>query len=67
MFDVVKVEYLRQPSLVTVIARDKDARNADAVVSLAVMRQGVKGQFFAIVAPGKYHDGDEWLGDGVAE
>lgn len=67
MFDVVKVEYLREPSRVTVIARDKDARNAEAVVSLAVMRQGVNGQFFAVVAPDRYRDGDEWLGNGVAE
>lgn len=39
-----------------------DEKNADAVVDMAVMRQGVEDRFFVAVTHGDYKAGDTWEG-----
>ena len=39
-----------------------DAENADAVIKMAVMRQGVEDRFFAACKPKQYKAGDKWTG-----
>jgi len=39
-----------------------DAENADAVIKMAVMRQGVEDRFFAACKPKQYEAGDKWIG-----
>lgn len=38
--------------------------NAEAVIAMAVMRQGVEDRFFTEVPPGKYKQGDKYIGKG---
>lgn len=63
MFDVVEVDI--ETAKVRVMERNKDSRNAEAIVNLAVMRRGVAGHFFSVALAGKYHDGDEYVGTGT--
>lgn len=58
LFDVVAVSI--NDSSVRVISEGKTKENAEAIVSMAVMRRGVDGEFFADVPTGKYKDGDKW-------
>lgn len=61
MFDVLEVK-VADGYPVRVIATNKDEKNAEAIVSMAVHRRGIDGQFFTIVEAGKYADGDQWFG-----
>lgn len=56
-FDVIEVT-MAAPHTVRVIASDKTEDNAEAIVSMAVMRRGVQAHFFTKCAPGEYKDGD---------
>lgn len=47
---------------VRIIAPGELPQNADAIVSMAVMRRGLDEEFFAAVAEGKYKAGDKWSG-----
>jgi len=62
LFDVVAVNYLTKPATVRVMDRGMTARNADAYVTMAVIRRGVDYEFFAEVPAGLYSDGDVWAG-----
>lgn len=42
------------------VEEKKTRANADAIVSIAVHRQGVKDRFFAVVATGEYKEGDKY-------
>jgi hypothetical protein len=64
MFDVVEVE-IATGKITRVMERNKDDRNAEAIVNMAVVRRGVKEYFFARVIAGKYRDGDEYVGTGT--
>lgn len=57
-FDVVAVNICT--NVVRVIAVDKDRRDADAIVQMAVMRRGVEEEFFAAVECGCLRDGDQY-------
>jgi hypothetical protein len=46
---------------VRVIARDKDQRNAEAIVAMAVLRCGLNEEFFTRHFAGKFNDGDDYL------
>ena len=43
--------------LTRLIAVDKSEKNAEAIVSMAVMRRGVDVEFFTTVPHGAYSDG----------
>lgn len=66
ILDVVEVK-IGNPSTVRVLERDKDPRNAEAIIKFAIMRRGVVGRFYSETIAGKYNDGDEWVGSGVSE
>lgn len=38
----------------------KDEKNAEAIINMAIMRQGVRDRFFTTAKPGKYKDGDSY-------
>lgn len=59
LFDVLKVRMTDHK--IEVIDTLLSARNADAVESMAVMRQGCEEHFFVTEPAGKYSDGDKWL------
>jgi len=58
--DVVAVDLETKKILWVQERLDED--NADAVISMAVMRQGVKDRFFVAVTHGDYKAGDTWEG-----
>ena len=60
-YDVLKVQ-MSKPHSVTVMCANLNRANADACVSMAVMRQGVVDHFFVAISAGAYRDGDEWVG-----
>lgn len=60
-FDVVAVSFASHK--VRLIDKDKSAKNAEAIVSMAVMRRGVDEEFFAVAPAGKYAEGDSWDGE----
>lgn len=62
-FDVAAIEI--STGSVLWIDGPYDAQNADAVIKMAIMRQGVKDRFFAACQPKQYKSGDKWEG-GVA-
>lgn len=57
MFDVVEVQ-IKAPHTVRVIATNKSERNAEAIISMAIMRRGVEHHFFKTVPAGTMKDGD---------
>jgi len=59
-FDVAAVEI----STGTVLWADGpyNAQNADAVINMAIMRQGVENRFFSPCQHGQYKAGDKWEG-----
>ena len=59
--DVVAVNL--ETKKVRIIAADKNERNAEAIINMAVMRRGVETEFYTTVEAGRYHDGDD-LGEG---
>lgn len=44
------------------IEPDKTEANAEAIISLAVMRQGVEDRFYVAVPSGQYNEGDKYRG-----
>lgn len=61
LFDVLAV-LIDDPRTVRLLAHDKRERDADAVIDMAVIRNGVEIEFFTMAPAGKYRDGDEWRG-----
>lgn len=45
------------------VERNKSERNAEAIITMAVMRQGCDDRFFTDAPCGKYNDGDEYAPD----
>lgn len=62
LYDVVAVGI--DDSRVIWVDRKKTLPNAEAVVAMAVMRQGVEDRFFAPVPHGRYKEGDKYEGRG---
>jgi hypothetical protein len=60
LYDVVAVS-LDDNSILWVDEK-KTLPNAEAVVAMAVMRQGVEDRFFSPVPHGTYRQGDTWHG-----
>lgn len=60
LYDVVAVNI--KTGAVRLIAQGETNRNADAIESMAVMRRGVKEEFFSVVTANTYQDGDHWAG-----
>lgn len=58
MYDVIAVNISTRK--VRLIAHGKSERNAEAILSMAVMRRGVDGEFFIEVPAGSYKDGDRY-------
>jgi hypothetical protein len=58
MFDVIAVNI--ETNEIRLIAENKSDRNAEAIENMAVLRRGVKHEFFATVPHGKYKNGDSW-------
>lgn len=58
MFDVIAVNISTRT--ISLIARNKSERNAEAIVSMAVMRRGVDETFFTAVPAWSYKDGDRY-------
>lgn len=56
-FDVVAVNL--QTKRVRILATDKDERNADAIIDMAVFRRGVETEFYRGVPAGSHKDGEE--------
>lgn len=60
-FDVVAVNI--DKGTVRIIERNKSLDNAEAIVSMAVMRRGVELEFYSECHAGEYQDGDKWNGE----
>ncbi len=60
-YDVLAVNL--QTHKVRVLAHDKDHRNAEAIIDMAVMRRGVDVEFYTTGYTGIYKDGDDWKSD----
>ena len=56
--DVIAVEI--ETKKILWVDPDKTGRNAQAIISMAVMRQGVEDRFFTTVEVGKYSKGDTY-------
>jgi hypothetical protein len=59
-YDVVAVS-LSDDSVLWV-EPDRNLPDAEAVVAMAVMRQGVEDRFFGVVPTGMYKEGDTYTG-----
>ena len=62
LYDVVAVNL--ETNTVRILDSNKTHANADAIMSMAVMRRGCDEEFFSVVAHDHYKEGDEWKGDG---
>lgn len=60
LYDVVAVDL--HTNRILWVEHKKTLPNAEAVVAMAVMRQGVEDRFFSEVPHGAYNEGDEWKG-----
>lgn len=58
LYDVVAVSL--DDSRVILVEMDKTLPNAEAIVKMAVMRQGCEDRFFVEVPAGKYQEGDKY-------
>lgn len=56
LFDVVAVNL--KTSKVRMFGENQTARNAEAIVKMAVMRRGCDEEFYTEAPAGKYKDGD---------
>lgn len=65
MFDVIAVSI--RTNKVRLLATNKSAANAGAVVMMAVARRGVGDEFFLEVDHGQYKDGDSYKALNVAQ
>jgi len=59
-YDVVAVNISTQK--VRILAAQKSEENAEAIISMAVMRRGVGEEFYTEVPAGMYKEGDQWKG-----
>ena len=57
MFDVVAVS--TDDNRVLWVDGPKTEPNANAIITMAIMRQGVEDRFFTAANPGKYRVGDK--------
>lgn len=60
LYDVIAVEI--DTSRIIWVDRKKTLPNAEAVIAMAVMRQGVEDRFFCEVPHGRYEEGDKYEG-----
>jgi hypothetical protein len=60
-YDVVAVS-LHNSSVLWVVGQ-KSAANAEAIIAMAVMRQGVEDRFFVMTVPGQYRVVDRYKGE----
>ena len=60
LFDVLAVNL--NTLTVRVIADNKTERNAEAIITMAVMRRGVEEEFFVETSAGTYTPGEAWSG-----
>jgi hypothetical protein len=44
------------------VEEPKTAPNADAIIRMAIMRQGCEDRFFGTASVGQYKAGDKWTG-----
>lgn len=58
-YDVIEVG-MKKPHPVRIIERNKDMKDADAIVKMAVVRRGVEAHFFTTVDPCTYSDGEPY-------
>lgn len=58
LYDVLAVNF--STAIIRLLAEQKTYRNAEAIVSMAVMRRGVEEEFFVKVKSGTYKEGDTW-------
>lgn len=58
LFDVVAVSIRK--GTVRFIDQNQTKANADAIVTMAVMRRGVDDEFFVACAAGKFKEGDKY-------
>ena len=58
MFDVVAVS--TDDNRVLWVDGPKTEPNAHAIITMAIMRQGVEDRFFTTAIPGKYKAGDKF-------
>ena len=59
LYDVIEIS-MEKPYKVTVLDTLKSAKNADAIMKMAVVRKGVVAHFFKRVPNGEYRDGDSY-------
>ena len=64
LFDVVAISL--QTNVVRLVAEKKSKEDADALVSMAVMQNGVDNEFFASVSAGAFRSGDQYIMRGAA-
>jgi len=55
-YDVIGVDLITNE--VRIIAEKKSERNANAIIEMAVIRNGCEEEFFTIAQQGKYKEGD---------
>lgn len=60
LFDVIAVDI--KTKAVRIMAADMEIDNAEAFVSMAVVRRGVDKEFFAPRPAGSYKEGDKYAG-----
>lgn len=60
LYDVVAVSL--DDNSILWVDQKKTLPNAEAIVAMAVMRQGVEDRFFSEVPHGTYKQGDKWQG-----
>ena len=58
-YDVLEVD-IASGEVVGVMAQDKDERNAEAVMKMAVIRRGVEHSIYVTVPSGTKSIGDTW-------
>lgn len=57
LVDVIEVQ-IKAPHTVRVMATEKTKVNAEAFISMAIMRRGCEHQFYTTAPVRKYRDGD---------
>lgn len=59
LLDVIEVK-IKAPRTIRLIATKKTEANAEAIVSMAVIRRGVENHFFTTAPAGQFRDGDTY-------
>jgi len=60
LYDVAAVSL--EAGTVRLIETRKPRREAEAIVTMAVIRRGIDQEFFVEVAAGSYQEGERWVG-----